>query len=78
MELDLAELGVSVACVAEVRYKHPLQDRVDTSVILVGLLQSLGLNSQVQQRRENACKNPVLSGCSIVSGEWLYLTIIEG
>jgi hypothetical protein len=49
VDLDLTELGVSVACVAKTRYKNPFQDRVYARVVLIGLLQSLRLYAQIQK-----------------------------
>ena len=56
MDLNLAELGVSAAGIAEACNKHPFQDRINACVLFVGLLQPLSLDSQVQKRGKNACK----------------------
>ena len=45
--LDLTELGVSVAGVAEACNKHPLKDRINAGVIFVGLLQPLRFDPKV-------------------------------
>jgi len=62
MDLDLAELGVPVAGVAEAGNKHPLQDRVYACVIRVGLLQPLGLVAQVEQGGEHGAQEALHLG----------------
>jgi hypothetical protein len=62
MHLDLAELGVPVTCVAKTGYQHPLQNRVNPCVIWVGLLQSLGLDAQVEMRGEHRTKKALQLG----------------
>jgi hypothetical protein len=47
-------------------------------VILVGLLQLLGLDAKVNRVERTLARNPVLSGFSMVFGERLYFTMIEG
>jgi hypothetical protein len=53
VDLDLAELGVPIASLAETRNKHPFRDRVYACAIPFCFLQPLGLDFQVQKGGEN-------------------------
>jgi hypothetical protein len=57
VNLDLAKISVPLACVAEARYKHLLQDRVNARLILFcfffsRLVSVLWFNNE----GENACE----------------------
>jgi hypothetical protein len=67
VNLDLAKLGVSVACVAKTRNEHPHQDRVYACVILFVFFSRLVSILRLSSEERTPARNPVLFWCSMVS-----------
>ncbi len=60
VNLDLAELGISIAGIAKAGYQHPLQDRAYADIVRVGLLAPLGLDAQIEQRGDHSADKSLL------------------
>lgn len=53
MDLDVAELGVSVTSVSKTGNQHTFQNRVYAFILLINLIQALGLDSEFRQLGEH-------------------------